>query len=249
MIGAMKLNRGDFSLYAVFAIFLAANIVLWIPTHHIKAVWGNVPPAPSQATAGMMALGDGQLAYRMTGLMLQNFGNTWGESRNLHDYDYNRLKDWFFMADHLDPVSNFVPSLAAFYFGATDRKDQLTSVIDYLTVVGQEPQPEKWRYLAHAVYLARFKQEDMAKALDLANMLAGLPRDDLPMWAKSMPAFVMTASGDRESAYNLMVSILKTEGSKLNRFEVRFLKDNICTKILTPAQAAQNPLCAKPGIR
>lgn len=241
----MRANAGNFALYGVFFVFLVLNISFWLLTNQLRPVWGNVPPVPTQRGAAMMALGDTQFSYRLTGLMLQNLGNIGGESKSLKEYDYDLLGKWFFLADRMDPVSNFVPTLAGLYFGATTNNKSLTPVIDYLAAVGQRPEKNKWRWLAHAVYLARFKQGDLNKALQLAEMLASLPRDDMPLWARQMPAFVMTAKGEKEAAYNLMIEYLKSEIDHMDPIEIRFMRDYICDRILTPDQASKNDLCTK----
>jgi hypothetical protein len=225
--------------------FLVLNIAFWMQTKSLRPLWGNVPPVPSQNSGAGMALGDSQLAYRMVAMMLQNIGNATDATKPLSEYNYDLLKGWFFLADHLDPVSNFVPSLAAFYFGATQDKKDLTPVIDYLEVVGQRPEPQKWRWLAQAVYLARFEQNDLQRALVLANTLAALPQDDMPLWARQMPAMIMTVSGQQEAAYTVMMNTLTSEIDNLSPPEILFLRDYICDRILTPAQAAQNDLCTK----
>lgn len=232
-------------LYALFGVFLLINIVLWAQTRDVRPVWGNVPPVVSERGAAAMSLGDKQFSYRMIGLMLQNIGNAGGSSTSLSKYDYNALKGWFFLARTMDPVSNYIPYIAAFYFGSTQNKEQLTPLIDYLVVIGQEPEKNKWRWLAHAVYLARYKQGDFNKAIDLANMLAGLNRDDMPIWARAMPGFVMRARGDKEGAYAMMMGMLADQAETLDPFEIRLLRDNICNQILTPAEAAENELCIK----
>ncbi|MDB5490507.1 MAG: hypothetical protein JWO78_356 [Micavibrio sp.] len=238
----LRFNRDNLTLYIMFAIFLTLNICLWTQTHKLRPVWGNVPPATSDRATLMMNMGDSQLAYRRNGMMLQNLGNEGGDSTPLKDYNFELLRGWFMLQDRLDPVSNFMPYLTAYYFGATQNpRDQLGPVIDYLEVQGQRSELDKWRWLAEAVFLARYKKSDMPRALDLANKLAALP--NVPLWAKAMPAFVLRADGDKEGAYTIMMGILSSSSHSLSPYEIRLLRDNICNQTLTPAEAAKNELC------
>lgn len=230
-------------LYAGLVLFLGLNILLWTHSRPLQPVWGNVPPAISQRNALNLSLGDSQMGYRVIGLMLQNFGNSGGTSKSLTEYDYQRIGQWLFLATSLDSISNFVPALGAFYFGATSKGEDLTPVIDYLVVVGQQPQKHKWRWLAHAVYLARYVQNDLELSLKLAHKLAGLPRDDMPFWAHQMPVFVMTAKGDKEAAYEIILETLKSGVDDLQPTEIRMLRDFACDRVLSPDEAALNPLC------
>ncbi len=241
------MSRSLLPLYLSFSFILALNIALWTYSRDLRLQWSNVPPAPSTKSATMAALGDSQMAYRTIGLMLQNFGSIGGTVQRLQDYRYDRLKDWFFLEHGLDPESNFVPALSAYYYGATHKISDLSPVIDYLEVAGQGPQPQKWRWLAHAVYLARYQQSDLNKALELANLLAGLKRDDMPKWARQMPAFVMNAQGDKQAAYAMMKGILASSGKDMTAVEIRFIQDYVCHQILTQEQARQDSLCEESG--
>jgi len=238
-----KTKAQSYLVYGVFLLILIMQIGFSLQARTIKARWSNVPPAPSEAGLLSMSLGDRQLGYRVTGIILQNLGNTGGANRSFSEYNYDALGRWFFLADKMDPVSEFAPLLASYYFGATREAKDLTQIIDYLAMVGKHPGDQKWRWLGQAVYLARFKQGDLEKSLRLAEELAALWKPGRPAWVKQMPVFVMTAQGDKESAYNMMTAILQEEGDEMQPAEVYFMVDYICTRILDKSEAAQNPLC------
>lgn len=225
-----------------FLIFLL-NCAFWTQSRPMQAEWANVPPPPGEAGASLMTLGDPQLAYRMTGLMLQNFGDTGGRTTPLQDYNYEHLGLWFYRADQLDPISNHVPLLAAYYFGATQDPSMLGPVIDYLAHVGRRGADQKWRWLGQAIHLARFRMEDTDLALELAHELAGLDEPDMPGWARQMPVFILNAQGDRESAYDFMVGVLREEAENMHPNEVNFMAWYICEQLLTEDEAAVNPIC------
>lgn len=233
------------NLWAVFTVFLLLNICFWFQTKDLRARWLNVPPVPKAAGVKIFGLGDAKLSYRVIGVMLQNMGDTGGRTTALRDYDYEALARWFYLADKLDPVSNFVPVLAAYYYGSGDPGKKVAPLVDYLEYVGNRPEGEKWRWLAHAVYLARFQMNDTEKAYELATKLANIKNDQMPMWARQMPAFILNAKGDKEAAYDIMIEILKTKGDKLHPNEVNAMRDYICTRLLDKKQAAENPLCTE----
>jgi len=230
-------------LYLSFCLALLLNIVFWAYAKDERAVWENVPPVPTKETAMSLSLGDGQFFYRVAGIVLQNLGDTGGRTTRLTEYDYPMLGKWFFLVDSLDPVSDFFPLLAAFYYGATRNAKDLDPVVDYLTKVGRRPEGEKWRWLAQAVYLARYEQQDMEKALKLAYLLANHPNNDRPGWTYQMPAFVLNAKGDKEAAYQILMNLLIDEAENLHPNEVNFTKEYICDRLLSPAQKEAHPLC------
>ena len=123
----------------------------------------------------------------------------------------------------------------------------IVPIVEYLDVIGQRQHGEKWRWLAQAVFLARFRLNDMDRALDLANKLAQAKDGNIPVWARNMPVFILNAKGEKQGAYALMLEILKTSHTKLHPEEVNEMKNYICSVILTPAEAAQNPICNIPN--
>lgn len=238
--------RGNILVYAFFLAALLAQVMVWMHLRPQQAEWANVPPAPSERAATMSMLGDPQLAYRAIGIMLQNLGDSGGRTTALKDYNYTRLGRWFIVQEELDPVSNYTPLLAAFYFGATEDVDDLGPVIDYLARVGESSHSSKWRWLAQAIYLSRFKQNDLDKALKLSYRLAALYRPGMPAWVVQMPTFILAQKGDQEAAYDLAIQILQGDTSNMHPNEINFMREYICTRILNEQQAAINPLCAKP---
>lgn len=236
-------RRTTLVLYLCLVLAVALNVAFWLRAHTILPKWDNVPPVPTKTSAAFSMLGDDGAAYRVLGYTLQNLGNTGGNFQPLKIYDYALLEQWFFQTQALDPRSNFVPFLAAYYFGAVDDEpERMSHVVNFLAKAGAEPYPQKWRWLAQAVYLARYKEKNMDKALALANQLAALPGDVSP-WARQMPAFVQLQMGDKQAAYNLMVNMLKTEAGRIHPNEVNAMLGFICERTLTSTQAARDPLC------
>jgi len=226
-----------------FGVFLAANFAFWTYSRNLRADWLNVPPVPNYREADFLALGDQEFAYRSAGLMLQNLGNSAGRDFSLRDFDYEQLGQWFVLMDYLDPHSDYMPFLAARYYGSVSDPDKLDPVLDYLEVAGQRPEGEKWRWLGHAVFLARYMQEDLNKALDLAYKLAAVDNPDVASWARQMPAFILQAKGDEEAAYGIMLNILASGAQNLPPAEIYFMREYICEKLLNPQQAAKDPVC------
>ena len=238
-------TRSYACFWLIFVTLVTLHVTLWSSTRHIKASWQNVPPVPTANGAAAIALGDKQFGYRVAGLTLQNLGNVGGQVQKFEAYDYDRLKDWFFMAHGLDSRSNFVPYLAAFYFSAVKDQDKTRELIDYLRVAGSDDVPgyKKWRWLAQAVYLARFEVKDLELAYELALELAASKDPSAPIWTKQMPAFVMTAKGDKQAAYDLLVEMLRSSADKLPQYEINAMRSYICDRVLEPETAKTDPLC------
>ncbi|MDH5723101.1 MAG: hypothetical protein OEY94_07250 [Alphaproteobacteria bacterium] len=228
----------------ILKLALAINIAFWLYSRNIKSEWLNVPPAPDKKYAASYGIGDGQFAYRVIGLMIQNFGDSGGRATALKVYNYNHLTHWFYVEDALDPVSNFSPYLAAYYFSALQEPEKYRPVLSYLRDVGIRAEGEKWRFLVQAVVVARKIMGDLDTSLSLANELANHPKKDIPVFTKQMPAFVLREKGDKELAYTIMVEILKSSADKLRAEEVNQMVYHICNQILSEEEAKKDPLCA-----
>jgi hypothetical protein len=183
-----------------------ASAAFWLGSHQIYARWQGVPPVPSKNGARMMTLGDTQFSYRFGAITLQNLGDGGGDVTPIKNYDFPMLGRWFHLLNDLDPASNHVPMIAAYYFGATPIPNDVAVVVDYLSKVGQNPYGNKWRWLAQAVYLAQYRMDDKDLALDLAYKLARMQPigDDLPIWARQMPVTVLKNKGEKQAAQDFM---------------------------------------------
>lgn len=236
--------------YSLLFLAVVVNVFLWTATNKLQPKWPNVPPSPSTGSASTLGLGDHQLAYRLFAYQLQVMGNEGGQFTPLYMYDYNRLGKWFNVLHQLDPVSDYVPFLAAYYFGATQKpQQQLKPVIEYLATAGRVDRVGKWQWLSHAVYLAYHRYKDTPWALELAHELAAESSPEMPYWTKQMPAVISASSGDKETALKLTRSILlarvKEEGEKVDPVEVNFMLDFICNRLQSKDEAKLDPLCQK----
>lgn len=224
--------KDRFFSYFLLFLFVFANLMFWSYSKNVVKPWSNVPQAPLKTHAVMTTLGDKQLAYRFYAMMLQNFGSVGGQYVSLKEYDYSRLQNWFLLEDYLDPVSDAVPMMAAYYYGAVMDDDKQDKVLDYLAVVGARPEGNKWRWLAHAVYLAQHEQENNDRALELAYILAENKNPNMSDWAKQMPVFILRSQGETELAYDIMLNILVSNVDTLHPNEINYMTDYICNTLL-----------------
>jgi len=236
MSGAALRFRVNLFLALVFTL----TVLVWLGTYHMQAKWSGVPPVPTKNGAIMMTLGDAQFSFRIGAITLQNLGNTGGNVVAVKDYDYDKLGQWFWLLNDMDPASNHVPMLAAYYFGATPVAEDLRIVVEYLAHVGQIPAGNKWRWLVQAIFLARHRMKDLDRALDYAYKLSKMDPDGdtLPIWARQMPAFVLSEQGERESSRKIVEEILLT-ADDLHPNEVNFMEAYLLEQLGVPAQEVQ----------
>lgn len=243
MRNAVLITPHEKNLWIFLGAILILNICFWLGARDLQARWSNVPPVPSSFSASGFGVGDLSFSHRAYGLMIQNLGDYGGRATAFKEYNYEYLGGWLSLLSKFDPHSDFLPFLASYYFGAVEDPAKLKYLVEYLAEAGNSNQGEKWRWLAQAVYLARFKMNDMDLALELAKKLSALDNPNVAQWARNMPANILNAKGDKEAAYELLVNILKDSAENMKPNEVNATIAYICEQVLEPEQAKINSLC------
>jgi hypothetical protein len=220
-------RRIEMATLALIGVVLA-QVAFWSLTRTLRVVPELVPAPPTSEALDIMALGDRQFLYRALGLEVQNFGDTAGRFTPLLEYDYARLGEWFERLDRLDPVADYAPAIAANYYGLTPTRADTRHIVTYLAAHARRDIARKWRWLAQAAYMARHKLKDLPLALDLARELAQLSNrhPGLPVWTRSMPAFILAEMGETEAARTLLGAILESEPG-LSPEEVRGMRGHL----------------------
>lgn len=213
----------------ILLILFGIQINFWLKTYHIKPEMEIVENVPSRIAIKANSLGDEQLYFRFLTLILQNAGDTFGRFTALKLYDYKKLSDWFYLLDILDDKSNFVPSIASYYYSQTQRSSDVKYIINYLDDHASKDLVDKWWWLSQAVYLANFKLKNKILALSLAYKLAKIPAN-MPMWARQMPAFIHEQLGEKQQAYLVIKDIIDNKNNLTTEemnFMNYFIKDRL----------------------
>ena len=198
--------------------------VFWTGTKQIKPDLGIVPPPPSEANLRAKSFGDEQFYFRIAAFNIQNAGDSFGRTTSLKKYDYSKLYEWWSLLDSLDPRSDFVPSLASYYYGATPKKqEQIPYVVQYLDEHADRDPEKKWWWYTQAVYHAKHRLDDNDLALKIARKLTAIPKEiDMPLWARQMQAFILEDQGEYKQACDIILEILDTH-EELKEGEINFM--------------------------
>lgn len=209
------------STIALFVILLGLQGGFWYQTHRIIPDMTIVPNVPGKEAVKAISLGDEQAFFRLLALQLQNFGDTFGRFTALHKYDFDKLSRWFRLLDSLDNTSNYIPSMATYYFSQTQNKKDVRYIVDYLVDHSKGRVETKWWWVVQAVYLSMHKLEDNDLALDVVKPLE--QAKDVPIWVKQLPAFVFEKRGEMDSALQIIDGILKNS-DQLSEGELNFMR-------------------------
>ena len=202
---------GRVAWLAIAALGLAASAGLGTQLDARKPRGAAVPVPPTPTAMRAEALGDGQFAFRARSLQLQHLGNLGGRIVPYKDMDYARLERWFRRLDALDARSDVVPMSAALLFGGTQTPADVRHVTAYLADHVRRDPGRKWRWMTHAIYLARYKLDDNAHALELARELAGFEAPGIPGWARNLRVLVLADMGRTQAARALVGKLLDSD--------------------------------------
>jgi hypothetical protein len=200
--------RRQWPITAALLALLAAQIAV---SEKVKATAPRaylLPEPPTAVSAAVQSLGDPEFLFRVNALRVQHAGNLDGRLIPFKDLDYGKLGAWFETLDRLDPAADVVPTMAAYLFSGTQRPEDTRHLVDYLEQHGKRDVGKKWRWLAQAVYIARYKLKDLGRAREVAKILAEAPDPEIMDWARSLQIFVLLDLGEKEAARAILQQML-----------------------------------------
>jgi hypothetical protein len=227
---------------------------LWSGSREFKPDLAIVPTLLSYDSIKALSFGDEQVAFRYYGYLVQMSGDSFGRVTPLKNYDYEKLYKWWSLLDRLDPKSDYMPYLVAYYFSASQTPEKhLPYVVKYLEEHSDLNPQKKWWWYSQAYYNAKFGLDDLEWSLKIAKKLYDLPKDlDIPMWTRQLQAFVYEDKGEYKQACDIILNILrdfnedKLKPSELN-YIYYFIQDRVRKMIenekLNPNNADISPEC------
>lgn len=216
--------RHDRAMQAALASLLLAlggQLAFWNHTRAIMPDMSIVPAVPGERTVRALSFGDEEAFFRLLSLNIQSSGDTFGRFTALYKYDFNKLYHWFRLLDGLDNQSNYLPSMATYYFSQTQNSSDVRYIVDYLDEHTRGREKEKWWWVTQASYLAGHKLGDSSRALELAERLRGVK--GIPLWAQQLAAFVHEGRGEYGEALDIIAEILK-DPDQYSQGELNFMK-------------------------
>lgn len=217
----LRTDRGMQLALAALILCLAGQGAFWKHSRSVMPEMGIVPDVPGERTVRALSFGDEQAFFRLLSLNIQSSGDTFGRFTALYKYDYNKLYHWFRLLDGLDNESNYLPSMATYYFSQSQNRNNVSYIVDYLDEYTLGREKEKWWWVAQASYLASHKLNDLDRALALSSRLRGVK--GIPMWAQQLSAFIHEKRGEFGEALTIIQEIMKNP-DEYSQGELNFMK-------------------------
>jgi hypothetical protein len=225
---------------ALLALTLGAQIA-WQATRPAPVARAEAlgPPLRAEVTRAFTG-GEAVAAAQIAALYLQAFDNQPGVSVPFQDLDYARVEQWLTTMLDLDSRTQYPLMMASQLYAQVPVAEKQRAMLDFVHRRFLEDPAGRWRWLAHAVIVAKHRLRDPALALRYADDLARLARR-APGWARQMRIFILEDMGEREAA-TIVLGGLLAEGDVTDPQEIRFL-----TQRLEALKAAENSSPALPN--
>ncbi|MBI1732978.1 MAG: hypothetical protein HYR49_09460 [Gammaproteobacteria bacterium] len=195
----------------VFALALAAQIGWHLRLPPPVARASALPAPPATLALRGMSFGEEPAFARALMLWLQAFDNQPGISVPFRNLDYRRVVSWLDRILALDPRSRYPLLSAARIYADVPDPDRRRIMIAFVERQFLLAPDTRWPWLAHAVFIARHRLNDLPLALRLARELREYTQaDQVPGWARQMEMFVLEAMGETESAKVLLGGLLES---------------------------------------
>ncbi|GMR16413.1 MAG: hypothetical protein BMS9Abin31_0747 [Gammaproteobacteria bacterium] len=227
----LQKDRPVHDVPASVKIFLLLALMLQLLWHSMQepvvAKAEDLAPPLSTRTYVMGSLGEPIAAAKFLNLWLQAFDNQPGASISFHQLNYPRLTQWLDTILELDPEGQYPMLVAARVYGSVQDHKKQRIMMDYIFYKFNENPNKYWRWLAHAVIIAKHELKDNDLALKYAHALAEKATGkNVPYWAKDMKIIVLEDMGEVEAA-KILVGALIDSGEITDPYELNFLTHKI----------------------
>ncbi len=212
---------------------LILALVLQIVWHLMRPpVSAHAERLPLPLPAGsyqLMTLNEPIAMAKYLNLWLQSFDNQPGISLSFRQLDYHRVIQWLETILKLDPRDQYPMLVAAHIYGSIHNARKQRIMMDYIFKKFNQHPARYWRWLAHAVIVARHELNDKALALKYADALTKAAQSrtvQVPYWARDLKIIVLEDMGELEAA-KVLVGGLIANGKIHDPYEKRFLVQKI----------------------
>ena len=175
----------------------------------------------------LASLGEPIALAKILMLQLQAFDYRSGSRIPYKDLDYTRIEDWLERILELDPGGQY-PLLAAsrLYAEVADETKQ-RRMLDFIYRQFLRDPNRRWPWLAHAVFLAKHRLNDMALARNYAAAMSKYTTaKDVPPWVTTMEIFILEDLNELETA-RVMIGGLLASGRISDPGELKFLDERL----------------------
>ena len=208
-------------------ILLVSQITYHAITINLIAEIKPLGSPPHKHYLALSGLSDRILTAKMLMLRLQSHDNQPGVSISFIKLDYDRLTEWLGVIQALDEDSHYALLSASRLYSKVLDNDKKRIMLDFVKQKYLKRPNQRWRWMAHCVYVAKYEIQDLNLALEYARLIReNTSREVAPAWATQMELFILEDLDQIESAKILIGGLLES-GDITDEHELRFLHQRL----------------------
>lgn len=219
----------DVPVVIIFLIIfsLTAQFVFQINSPVTNPEIRPLPEVTSAKKLKLLGMADNIAVAKMTMLWLQAFDNQPGISISFKQLDYRKLADWLNVILELDKRTLYPLLAASRIYSEVPDNNRKRIMLEFVYEKFLADPNRRWPALAHAVYVAKHRLNDLPLALRYAEALAKYATSrEVPFWAKEMNIYVLEDMNEIESA-KVLIGGLLASGEITDKHELKFLQDRL----------------------
>ncbi len=175
----------------------------------------------------ILSLGDPVALAKMLMLWLQAFDNQPGISIPFRELDYNNVTGWLNNILILDSKGQYPLLAASRVYSQVPDEGKQRHMLEFVYEKFFDDPDRRWPSLAHSVYVAKHRLEDLPLALRYAEALAeNVTIDKAPFWVTQMHIYALEDMDEIESAKVLLGGLLES-GAITDEHELWFLQERL----------------------
>jgi hypothetical protein len=214
-------------VWFALALALASQIGWQIARPPTTRSASDLPPPPAAGMLRLASIGEPAAAARLAMLYLQSFDLRAGNDVPYRDLDYGRLIGWLRAILATDPRSQYPLFAAARIYAENPDPRKARAALEFVYREFLKDPNRRWRWLAHAALLAKYRLKDLPLALRYASAVERLTTaPDVPVWAKQMRLFILEDMDELQAAKVMLGGLLASDQIK-DPAELRFLKQHL----------------------
>lgn len=214
-------------IWVALALALTAQIGWQSARSPAPRAASDLPSVPSPGVLRLASFGEPAAAARLAMLYVQAFDLRAGNDIPYRDLDYGRLIGWLHVILATDPRSQYPLFAAARIYAENPDPRKARAALEFVYREFPKDPNRRWRWLAHAALLAKYRLKDMPLALRYATAVERLTTaPDVPVWAKQMRLFILEDMDELQAA-KVMLGGLLASGQIKDPAELRFLKQHL----------------------
>jgi len=196
--------------WAVLAGALLAQAAFTASVPHDWAARHAIGDPPDARVVTVASLGEPRGAAAALALVLQSFDTQAGQQQRLRELDHGDTVAWLARIGELAPASGYDVFLATRLYADLVPQAALRPLLEWVHARFLQAPEANWVSLVHAVHMARYRLEDPALAVRLAQSLRENTGPQVPRWATQMEVLLRADLGEIETARALYAALYES---------------------------------------